>query len=312
MFALQQLDALLFGLLALVDIDQYHQPLLRAATGIVDRHAARQVPAILAVGRAAHAQFRFIGCARSACLPPGFYRLLAFVGMDLVHPFAVHALLEVEAAVFDPVLVDELRAAVAADDPYTLRRNLHKRTVTFLTVAQPILGALAVGDVSDVALQYPPAIRHVGIAGEFGVLALPGRRDNCQVIVAVVVFLTKFGEGRAAARLIVKQPDVPQGLGEKLLARLAQQLDHVRVDVGNAARIGIEKEHPVRRCLEQPAIAHLRCIQRRAGAALHEVDSRQQEAKQNSAQGDVRRNAALRCLFEFRARGERHSPGATG
>ena len=128
----------------------------------------------------------------------------------------------------------------------------------------------------------------------------------------MVVFLPQLGEGLAAARLIVEQPDVPQGLGEQLLARLAQQFAHVRIDVGNAARIGIEQEHAVRRCLEQPAIAHLRCIQRRAGAPLHEVDSGQQEAEQNPAQGDVRRNAALRCLFEFRARGERHAPGAPG
>src|SRR6059036_2468014 len=61
---------------------------------------------------------------------------------------------------------------------------------------------------------------------------------------------------------ILEQTDFPKFLLQEFVARIAQQLLHVRIDVADSPRGGIENEYPVSRAFKETPVTSFRNLQR--------------------------------------------------
>ncbi len=106
--------------------------------------------------------------------------------------------------------------------------------------AQRVLREFARGDIADVALDDGPAVLMIEICDHFHLLVPAALAFERQVLVADFVISFQIAEHLPAGRLVLEQTDLEQFLPDQLLARIAQQLCHEWIGVGDLSRDGVE------------------------------------------------------------------------
>ena len=149
LLASEQLFALGFGLLAVMNIGRGSDPLYDPSLLVADWNRARQVPAVLAV-LAAKA---VLGLKRLPCLARLHQpapRAFTVVGVNRFHPLASDGLLHRNAYILDPPLIAIIHHPVRAAGVNDLRHGVGELAETRLALEYRFFGLLARGDVGDV------------------------------------------------------------------------------------------------------------------------------------------------------------------
>ena len=158
---------------------------------------------------------------------------------------------------------------VAQDDPGirgmdndTDRQILDERPVGLLFRPQGSLGPLAVADVTDIALDDLFIADQIHVADEFHLDQTSALCLERQVFVANKLILLQRQEGIPAGLDILERADLPELLFHKFLARVAQHIDQIGVDVADRARFGVQYQNAVLGRFEESAVAKLRLDER--------------------------------------------------
>ena len=109
-----------FGALAIVNVSAFSVPLDDFPRFIMQRHIADQQPAILPV-RPAHARFSFHRIPGSDSRAPCLDEAGTVLGVNRFCPTPAHALLQREAAEFQPTPIDEIDRAIRPSAPHICR-----------------------------------------------------------------------------------------------------------------------------------------------------------------------------------------------
>ena len=75
------------------------------------------------------------------------------------------------------------------------------------------------------------------------------------------MFLPQLPKHLLARQMVFEQADFPQLLAHKLRVRVAEELDHEGIDIGDLARDRIQQQHAVPRRLKKSAVTNLRDAQ---------------------------------------------------
>src|SRR5262245_27263727 len=111
--ASEQLFALCFGLLAVMNICRGPDPLYDPSLRVADRNRARQVPSVLSV-LAAKTVLCFAGLSRLNRLPHPLLRPFKVIGVNRLHPLASGRLLKRNTYILAPLLIGLLSLPVRA------------------------------------------------------------------------------------------------------------------------------------------------------------------------------------------------------
>ena len=128
-----------------------------------------------------------------------------------------------------------------------------------------VLEAFAVGDVADVALDDRAVVLLIHVGDHLdGVLAAVAVEQRLILIPDRAAFLESF-HGGLALGLVVEHADLPKLLADEMLARVVEQPEHERVDIGDSAALLVENEDAVVSGFEKAAIADFRDFEQLLG-----------------------------------------------
>src|SRR5262245_54060165 len=150
----EQLFALGFGLLEVMNIGQGPDPLHDPSLLVADRTSARQVPAVLAV-LAANAVLGLKRLPFLASLPQPAPRAITVVGVNRLHPLGSEGLLHRNAYILDPPLIAVIHQPVRAASVNDLGHGVGEFAEARLALDNRFFGLLPRSDV--VMRDYGPA-----------------------------------------------------------------------------------------------------------------------------------------------------------
>lgn len=192
LFSGKEAFAFFEGLALVVDIGAGAEPFEDLARLVMDGNAADLEPAVGAIG-AAEAIFDVVGGASFDGGGPGGEGTLAVVGMhDTIEPLQAELLVFGDAGVIDPLLAEEITAAIGVGGPDELREGLGHAAVVLFALAEEfgLGGGLAVaglgqdafdglGEISEIIAGLGDDVGDAGAKGfdDFGFVAETGDED---------------------------------------------------------------------------------------------------------------------------------------
>src|SRR5215813_13950873 len=277
--ASEQLFALGFGLLEVMNIGRGPDPLHDLSLHVADRTPARQVPAVLAV-LAAKA---VLGLKRLPCLaglPQLAPRAFTVIGVNRLNPLGSEGLLHRNAYILDPPLIAIIHQPIRAASVNDLGHGVGELAEARLALDNRFFGLFARGDVG-VCDDGPPALatqrryRHQKpalltwrVAGIF----------NCEIGARAVQHRLNAGQRRlylAIALLLSSAADVQiidaHAVGNDRAAAFSRETSPVFID-GNDVSVPVEHGDVGRKRVDYSLVERLALAQRRLRAfALSDV-----------------------------------------
>src|SRR5262245_39638019 len=143
LFAGEQLFALGFGLLAVMNICRGPDPLYDPSLRVADRNRARQVPSVLSI-LVAKTELRVEGLSCLDRLPHPLLHSFKVIGVNRFHPLASNGLLNRNAYILDPLLIGVINQPVRAASINDLRHGVGELAEAFLALAYRLFGQNAI------------------------------------------------------------------------------------------------------------------------------------------------------------------------
>src|SRR5262245_4821227 len=146
--ASEQLFALCFGLLAVMNICRGPDPLYNPSLRVADRNRARQVPSVLSV-LAAKTILLVEGLSCLDRLPHPLLHAFKVIRVNRLHPLASDRLLNRKAYILAPLLIGVINQPVRAAGVNDLGHGVGELAEARLALAYRLLGQNAICDVQN-------------------------------------------------------------------------------------------------------------------------------------------------------------------
>src|SRR5262245_12735390 len=148
LFAGEQLFALGFGLLAVMNICRGPDPLYDPSLRVSDRNRARQVPSVLSV-LAAKTVLLVEALSCLDRLPHSLLHAFKVIGVNRLHPLASDRLLNRKAYILAPLMIGVINHPVRAASVNDLRHGVGELAEAFLALASRLFGQNTICNVQN-------------------------------------------------------------------------------------------------------------------------------------------------------------------